>query len=153
MNYDPWKNYSNHSSSVLLHATAVAIGEKGLLILGSSGAGKSHLAVEMLALGADLVSDDRVWLRNNGSELMLHQAEPLAGCIEARGLGLISCPMRPSVPLKYCLDLSLISEARLPFALEVTKLGHRVLVLPGGPVVPQAAALVLLLKNGFATYD
>ena len=153
MIYDPWKNYSNNSSSILLHATAVAIGEKGLLILGPSGAGKSYLAVEMLVLGADLISDDRVWLRNDGSKLMLHPAEPLAGRIEVRGLGIISCPMRPCAPLKYCLDLSLISEARLPFSLEVTKLGHRILVLPGGPVVPQAAALMLLVKNGFAAYD
>ena len=153
MIYDPWKNYSNNSSSVLLHATALAVGENGLLILGPSGAGKSYLAVEMLALGADLISDDRVWLRNDGPRLMLHPAEPLAGRIEVRGLGLISCPMRPCVPLKYCLDLSLISEARLPFSLEVTKLGHRILVLPGGPVLPQAAALMLLVKNGFVAYD
>ena len=153
MIYDPWKNYSNNSSSVLLHATAVAVGEKGLLILGPSGAGKSYLAVEMLVLGADLISDDRVWLRNDGSRLMLHPAEPLAGRIEVRGLGVISCSMRPCVPLKYCLDLSLISEARLPFSLEVTKLGHRILVLPGGPVLPQAAALMLLVKNGFVAYD
>ena len=153
MIYDPWKNYGNRSDEVLLHATAVGVCGNGLLILGPSGAGKSHLAIEMLALGADLISDDRVWLRNNGFGLMLHPAEPLAGRIEAKGLGLISCPMTPSVPLEYCLDLSLTSEARLPFALEVTKLGHRVLVLPGGPVVPQAAALVLLVKNGFAAYD
>ena len=46
-----------------------------------------------------------------------------------------------------------MSDARLPFAQEVTKLGHRILVLPGGPRVPQAAALVLLVKNGFAAYD
>ena len=153
MIYDPWKNYSSNSSSVLLHATAVAVGEKGLLILGPSGAGKSYLAVEMLALGADLISDDRVWLRNDGSRLMLHSAEPLAGRIEVRGLGVISCPMRPCVPLEYCLDLSLISEARLPFCSEVTKLGHRILVLPGGLVLPQAAALMLLIKNGFSTCE
>ena len=153
MTYDPWQNYSNISSSVLLHATAVAVGEKGLLILGPSGAGKSYLAIEMLALGADLISDDRVWLRNDGSRLMLHSAEPLAGRIEVRGLGVISCPMRPCVPLEYCLDLSLISKARLPFCSEVTKLGHRILVLPGGVVLPQAAALMLLIKNGFATCE
>jgi hypothetical protein len=46
-----------------------------------------------------------------------------------------------------------MSEARLPFAKEVTKLGHRISVLPGGPTVPQAAALVLLIKNGFTDYE
>ena len=153
MMYDPWKNYGGKSDEVLLHGTAVVVSGNGLLILGPSGAGKSYLAIEMLALGADLISDDRVKLRNGASGLMLHAAEPLAGCIEARGLGIISCPIKTCVPLKYCLDLSLMNEARLPFAKEVTKLGHRISVLPGGPAVPQAAALVLLIKNGFTDYE
>ena len=153
MMYDPWKNYGGKSDEVLLHGTAVVVSGNGLLILGPSGAGKSYLAIEMLALGADLISDDRVNLRNGASGLMLHAAEPLAGCIEARGLGIISCPIQTCVPLKYCLDLSLINEARLPFVKEVTKLGHRISVLPGGPTVPHAAALVLLIKNGFTDYE
>jgi hypothetical protein len=61
--------------------------------------------------------------------------------------------MLSGAPLNHCIDLSLMSDARLPFAQEVTKLGHRILVLPGGPRMPQAAALVLLVKNGFAAYD
>ncbi|MEO1532556.1 MAG: serine kinase, partial [Pseudomonadota bacterium] len=43
-----------------LHASAVALGERGLLILGPSGAGKTRLALELVALGAELVADDRV---------------------------------------------------------------------------------------------
>ena len=153
MTYDQWNNYCNNSDEVLLHATAVAVAGNGLLILGPSGVGKSYLAIEMLAMGANLISDDRVWLRNSASGLMLHTAGLLAGRIEARGLGLISCPVEACAPLKYCLDLSLISKARLPSLQEVTKLGHKILVLPGGPIVPQAAALVLLVMNGFAAYD
>ena len=153
MSYDPWKNYANDSDGVLLHATAVAVGVNGLLILGPSGAGKSHLAIEMLAQGAHLVSDDRVWLGASENGLILYAATPLVGRVEARGLGLISCTTQPSALLKYCLDLSLMSDARLPFPLEVTRLGHRLLVLPGGPIAPQAAALLLLLKNGFSAYD
>ena len=153
MVFDSWKNHSNNSGELLLHATSVAVGKNGLLILGPSGAGKSHLAIEMLALGADLISDDRVWLRNSGPRLILYAAEPLAGCIEARGLGLISCSMQTCAPLRFCLDLSLTSKARLPFAQEVTKLGHKILVLPGKPIVPQASALMLLVRNGFAAYE
>ena len=153
MEYDPWKTYSCSMEGLLLHATAVAVGGQGLLILGPSGSGKSQLAIQILALGADLISDDRVWLRTSEAGLVMQAADPLAGRIEARGLGLISCPMLPGAQLNYCIDLSLMSDARLPSAQEVTKLGHRILVLPGGPRVPQAAALVLLVKNGLAAYD
>lgn len=153
MEYDPWKTYSSSTDGLLLHATAVAVDGQGLLILGPSGSGKSQLAIEMLTLGADLISDDRVWLRAAEAGIVLQAADPLAGRIEARGLGLISSPMLSGAPLNHCIDLSLMSDARLPFAQEVTKLGHRILVLPGGPRMPQAAALVLLVKNGFAAYD
>ena len=58
--------------------------------------------------------------------------------------------VRGPVELDYCLDLSLESHARLPSTQEVTKLGHKILVLPGLPRVPSASALMLLLKNGFS---
>lgn len=43
-----------------LHASAVALGPRGLLILGAAGAGKTTLALALVALGAELVADDRV---------------------------------------------------------------------------------------------
>jgi HPr kinase/phosphorylase len=153
MTYDPWKTYSSNPDEVLLHATAVAVDGRGLLILGPSGSGKSCLAIEILALGADLISDDRIWLRKSEAGLMMHAAAPLSGRIEVRGLGLISCPTLSCAPLKYCIDLSLMSDARLPFAKEVTKFGHKVLVFPGAKIVPKAAALVLLVKNGSSAYS
>ena len=48
------------SAPLILHATAVAVAGRGLLIRGASGSGKSGLALEMMARGAQLVSDDRV---------------------------------------------------------------------------------------------
>jgi len=153
MSYDAWKNYSNDDAALLLHGTAVALGGRGLLLLGPSGAGKSSLAIEMLALGAELVSDDRVWLRASQNGLRLQVANSVAGRIEARGLGLLSCAYTPEASLKFCIDLSQTCDRRLPFVQEVTRLGHRVSVIPGGPEVPRAAALLLLLENGFAAYE
>ena len=57
------------------------------------------------------------------------------------------------MPLKYCLDLSVENKMRVPFMSEETRLGLRVSILPGKPLVPHAAALIVLLKNGFASYD
>ena len=46
----------------ILNASCVAWQGRGALILGRSGAGKSALALQLMALGADLVSDDRTEL-------------------------------------------------------------------------------------------
>ena len=150
--FESWKNYSRSDSRLLLHATAVRFQSKSLLILGPSGSGKSKLAVDMISLGATLISDDRVWLCIEDQRLCLEAPEQVSGQIEARGLGILR--VKPSVrgptELDYCLDLSLESRERLPFTQEVTKLGHKILVLPGLPIVPSASALMLLLKNGFS---
>ena len=47
----------------ILHATCVAIGGRGLLLLGPSGSGKSDLALRLIDRGAMLVSDDGVAIR------------------------------------------------------------------------------------------
>jgi HPr kinase/phosphorylase len=107
----------------------------------------------MLALGAQLVSDDRVWLRASTTGLRLQAPQAVAGRVEARGLGLLSCAHTPEASLKFCLDLSQTCDRRLPFVQEVTRLGHSVSVIPGGPQVPRAAAFMLLLQNGFAADD
>ncbi|MDS9951769.1 MAG: hypothetical protein RI859_05930, partial [Planktomarina sp.] len=150
--FESWKNFSRSDSRLLLHATAVRFQSKSLLILGPSGSGKSKLAVDMISLGATLISDDRVWLCIEDQRLCLEAPEQVSGQIEARGLGILR--VKPSVQgpteLDYCLDLSLESRERLPFTQEVTKLGYKILVLPGLPIVPSASALMLLLKNGFS---
>ena len=153
MSYDSWKNYTEDPDRLLLHGTAVTVGLRGLLILGPSGSGKSRLALEMIALGAHLVCDDRVWLNKIGTGFQLQAPEQLRGRIEAHGLGFLASKYKTSVPLSYCLDLSLENKVRLPHVSEKTKLGLKVSILPGKPIVPQAAALMVLLKNGFASYD
>lgn len=43
---------------VVLHASAVAVGSRALVVLGPSGAGKSTLAASLVSLGHRLVTDD-----------------------------------------------------------------------------------------------
>ena len=47
---------SGASSDAHLHGSAVAAGEHALLITGAAGAGKTTLALEMIALGAELIA-------------------------------------------------------------------------------------------------
>ncbi|HVM99733.1 MAG TPA: HPr kinase/phosphorylase [Caulobacteraceae bacterium] len=65
---------------------------RGALILGSSGAGKSDLALRALDAGFRLIADDRVTVWASGGALWGRAPEPLAGLIEARGCGIVAEP-------------------------------------------------------------
>src|SRR6202012_5111245 len=81
-----------------VHASAVKVGERAVLIRGPSGSGKSRLAFELILAGrsgqlppAVLVGDDRVRLDTADGELLVRAIPELAGLIEIRGLGIRSC--------------------------------------------------------------
>jgi HPr kinase/phosphorylase len=99
----------------LLHASAVAIGDRGVLILGPSGSGKSSLALALMATGARLVADDGVILRA-GADGRLHARAPEAtrGLIEARGVGLLKAAALSTAPLALVVDLGETETERLP---------------------------------------
>ncbi len=87
------------------HASCVAIGGKGVLLLGDSGAGKSDLALRLIDAGAMLVADDQAVIRLQGSELMVSPPEKLRGLIEARGVGILTLPHLPEIPLSLAVNL------------------------------------------------
>lgn len=103
-----------------IHATTVAIGEAGVLIRGESGAGKSVLALALIAQAqlagqfARLVADDRTALRACGGRVLARPVPPLEGLIERRGLGLTPEPYQPAVVLRLVVDLSGAEPARMP---------------------------------------
>ena len=94
-----------------VHATAVAIGEAGVLIRGVSGAGKSKLALAMLAeagrkgLFARLICDDRVRLSASGGRLLAHAHPAIAGMIEGRGEGILAMAHEASAVVRAVVDL------------------------------------------------
>jgi len=77
------------------HATAIVVGQTGLLFLGPSGAGKSGTAFaclsEAAALGwnAALVADDRTRLTVQGDRCIASCPEPIKGLLELRGTGIV----------------------------------------------------------------
>ena len=97
----------------LIHASAVAVDQTGLLIIGRSGTGKSELTVELIALGATLVSDDQVLLTEKDGGLLMSAPPAIEGRIEARGLGLVSAPARPAWA-RFLVDLDKTETERLP---------------------------------------
>ncbi|MDT9597741.1 HPr kinase/phosphorylase [Sphingosinicella rhizophila] len=105
--------------SILLHASCIAIGGRGVLISGPSGSGKSDLALRLIDRGATLVSDDYVLVHAKGGRLVASAPERIAGKIEIRGLGLIHFPALDDVPVCLLADLERPIE-RLPEPGECT---------------------------------
>jgi HPr kinase/phosphorylase len=104
-----------------VHASAVLVGARAVLIRGPSGAGKSQLACELIdavranGLGfARLVGDDRVHLEAAAGRLLVRPAAALAGLLEARGLGLLQLPYEPSAVVGLVVDLAAADAERLP---------------------------------------
>jgi hypothetical protein len=104
----------------------VALGTKGVLILGDSGAGKSDLALRLIEDGARLVADDRAELFLKGGALCARPPPRLAGLIEIRGLGIVRLPYRRQVKIALAVRLGQAAP-RLP---ERTEFVHKKAVVP-----------------------
>ncbi|WGH79200.1 HPr kinase/phosphorylase [Jannaschia ovalis] len=127
-----------------VHGTAVALDDRGLLILGPAGSGKSGLAAGMIALGAALVVDDLVILSDDTAAGSLRVAAPPGRPLrlELRGLGLVEPPTAGPVPLVALLLLA-PSAARLPEPASLTLFGRAVPLLRH-PAHPDLAAKMML---------
>lgn len=97
-----------------LHATTIAFEGAGLLILGPSGSGKSSLALDIMAVGAMLVADDRTDLHRNGDAVIASCPPPLLGLIEARGIGVLSAIPAGPVRVRQVVVLGTADGDRLP---------------------------------------
>ena len=139
------------AGSTTLHASAVLVGTRAVLIRGPSASGKSWLALELVeaervgaVLFARLVADDRVQLEAAGGRLLARPAAALAGLIEVRGVGLMRVAHEPSAVVGFVVDLAAADAARLPEP-DKRKADIDGILLPRLAVAPGAAALPLVL--------
>ncbi|MGH6835402.1 MAG: HPr kinase/phosphorylase [Methylocella sp.] len=100
-----------------LHASAVVIGEAGVLVRGPSGAGKSSLAFALIAAAEDaglfarLVGDDRIGIESRGGRLIACGHPMIPGKIERRGQGIFEMPFLPSAVVRLVIGLAGKGEA------------------------------------------
>jgi HPr kinase/phosphorylase len=111
------------SQPATVHASAVLVGPRAVLIRGPSGSGKSELALELIEsartgalLFARLVADDRVHLEAAHGRLLARPAEALAGLIEVRGVGVMRLAYEASAVVGLVIDLAATDAQRLPDA-------------------------------------
>ena len=109
------------TGSPSVHASAVRVGERAVLIRGPSGSGKSRLAFNLILAGragqlppAVLVGDDRVHLDTVAGQLLVRPAPELAGLIEVRGLGIRHCDFIGEAVVGLIADLAASDAERLP---------------------------------------
>lgn len=138
-------------SAASIHASAVLVGARAVLIRGPSGSGKSRLALELIEAGragklrfARLVADDRIYLEAAGERLLARPAEKLAGLIEVRSVGLLRLPFEPSAVVGLVVDLDAADASRLPEA-DQKKAEIAGVSLPRLAVAARAAALPAVL--------
>jgi len=141
-----------------IHASAVLVGARAVLIRGPSGSGKSRLALELIEAAAaglvrfaKLIGDDRIELEAAAGRLIVRPAAALAGMIEVRGVGLLRLAYEPSGVVGLVVDLAAADAERLPDPQRRQATIHgvalpRLAVAPGSAALP--GVLSLLISSG-----
>jgi serine kinase of HPr protein (carbohydrate metabolism regulator) len=152
-----------------IHASAVLIGAKAVLIRGPSGAGKSSLAFDLIQAAksgdlpgslpfARLVADDRVLVEAHSGRLLVRPAPALAGLIEIHGLGIRTLPHEELAVVGLIVDLAASDGARLPAQeSEKTEISGirlpRLAVAAGHPALPTVLGFLATSPGTAATGD
>src|SRR2546423_1896213 len=103
-----------------IHASAVLVGARAVLIQGPSGSGKSRLALALLEAArsgtlpfARLIADDRAEIEPANGRLLVRPAPALAGLIEVRGLGIRRVAHEPVAVVGLLVDLAAADAGRI----------------------------------------
>lgn len=104
-----------------IHASAVLVDNRAVLIRGPSGSGKSRLVFDLILAGQSgqlpetmLVGDDRVHLDVRDGKLWVRPAPELVGLLEIRGLGIRRLDCATGAIVGLVVDLDATDAARLP---------------------------------------
>jgi serine kinase of HPr protein (carbohydrate metabolism regulator) len=139
------------AAPILVHATAIAIDGRAVLLRGPSGAGKSDLALRLIDAGARLVADDQVELRRAGGRVLVKAPAAIAGLMEVRGVGILQVEPLREAALAMCVDLVPSAEVeRLPEIRCEDVLGLAVPSIALSPFEASAAAKLRFALHAFS---
>jgi len=122
-----------------IHATAVILVDRGILILGASGAGKTSLALTLIRQTvtegrfARLVADDQVFLASGAGKLLASAPATIAGLVEVRAYGPRPIHAEQSAVIDLAVSLETPDNTprlREPQSIEFQGVGLDHLILP-----------------------
>ncbi|MDE0304706.1 MAG: serine kinase [Albidovulum sp.] len=137
-------------AETVVHASAVSWKSRAALLLGRSGSGKSRHALEMMAMGAGLVADDRTRLRRRGNFVFASAPESILGKIEARGVGILRADYAGEAKVVVAVDLDTEELERLPPRRSFRLLSVEIDLVLGAKMESLAAKVIQHLKRGQA---
>lgn len=118
--------------------------------MGHAGSGKSSLALQLMALGCDLVADDRTKIEVSERKVIARCPATLAGLIEARGVGILNANHVPSATVVLVVDLDQTETARLPQRRIFTDLGCDLPLIWRSDSTHFVPAILQILKSGWS---
>lgn len=134
-----------------IHATAVVLADRGIVIAGDAGIGKTQLALALIChaqaagLFGRLVADDQLFLSEHHGRVICSAPATIAGMAEVRGIGPKPLPHEARAPIDLLVRLVEKSEAeRLPDAQTERLLGQEIPVLKLSGEDRQAAMMAIL---------
>lgn len=144
---------ATETGGVILHATSVAYDGRAVILLGGAGSGKSSMALQMMAYGAQLVADDRVSLTRDGDQVMARAPDTLNGLIEARNVGVLRADPHGPAPVVLAVDMDRVETERVPPKRDWSVLGVPLALLHNSGRGDFPAAVLQYLKGGAIAPD
>lgn len=121
----------------IIHGVLMAVLDRGTLILGGSGTGKSELALELISRGHRLVADDAVQISRRGESVYGEAPELTAGILAIDGLGLVDvaeifgpAALQAETKIDLCIDLKPDPEPGFSDLLSDECPAHNILGVP-----------------------
>jgi serine kinase of HPr protein (carbohydrate metabolism regulator) len=138
-----------------MHATALLLDDRGVLISGPSGSGKTTLALALIAQFAAagrfarLVADDQLLVSAHAGRLVVSAPQSISGLVEIHGLG--PCPVEHQGSAVIDLVVRLVEQGEAPRFQDtrtetISGIGIPLLALPARSVTASATAVTGWLK-------
>jgi serine kinase of HPr protein (carbohydrate metabolism regulator) len=138
-----------------IHATALVLGDRGVLITGPSGSGKTMLALALirkfLTAGsfARLVADDQIFVEPHHGRVIVRSPRTIAGLAEVYGLGPRPLPHLESAVVDLVVRLVPEADAQRlsdPLTETVASIALPRLDLPSRDTTASSLAVAAWLK-------